>query len=80
MKDKKVRVSGLLGVGLDCADGHKRITRAERFAIVGGSNETHERMTETVSKTFEDLDQKGKTLDSVERHELTDLLRENTPS
>jgi len=31
------KVAGLLGVGLDNADGHKRITTGERFAIVGGS-------------------------------------------
>ena len=32
----KVRVGGVLGVGLDGEDGHKRITTGERFAIVGG--------------------------------------------
>ena len=66
----------LLGIGLDHSDGHKRITRAERFAIVGGSRETHERMTETVMKTFERLDQRGKGLDEVEPKELADLIRE----
>ena len=42
------RASGLLGVGLDATDGHKRITRGEKFVLVGGSEETHGRMTETV--------------------------------
>ena len=69
----------LIGVGLDHKDGHKRITQAERFAIVGGSQETHERMTETVLKTFETLDRKGKTLDTVERRELKDIIKESTP-
>lgn len=69
----------LIGVGLDNKDGHKRITQAERFAIVGGSQETHERMTETVVKTFETLDRKGKTLDTVEKHELKDIIKESTP-
>lgn len=69
----------LIGVGLDHKDGHKRITQAERFAIVGGSQETHERMTETVVKTFESLDRKGKTLETVERHELKDIIKDNTP-
>ena len=50
----------LLGIGLDSDDGHKRITQAERFSIVGGSEETHDKMTETVIKTFETLDRKGK--------------------
>ncbi len=69
----------LFGVGLDNADGHKRITRSERFAIVGGSEETHGRMTETVMKTFETLDRRGKTLENVEKSELSDIIKESTP-
>jgi hypothetical protein len=69
----------LLGVGLDNKDGHKRITQAERFAIVGGSQETHERMTETVVKTFETLDRRGKSLDKIEPSELKDVIKESTP-
>lgn len=70
----------LIGFGLDHEDGHKRITNAERFAIVGGSKETHERMTETVVKTFETLDRKGKKLDNVDPHELKDIIKDNTPN
>ncbi len=70
----------LLGVGLDNQDGHKRITRAEEFSIVGGSQETHEKMTETLVKTFEDLGTRGKNLQTVERKELADLINKNCPS
>ncbi len=69
----------LLGVGLDNHDGHKRITTAEKFSIVGGSEETHDRMTETVVKTFENLKDSGKELEEVESKELSDLLAKNTP-
>ena len=69
----------LIGVGLDHKDGHKRITKAERFAIVGGSQETHERMTETVVKTFETLDRRGKNLDQVDSNELKDIIKDSTP-
>ena len=69
----------LLGVGLDHQDGHKRITKGEQFTLVGGSQETHERMTETVVKTFEDLRQRGKDLREVEPKELGDILQKNTP-
>ena len=69
----------LMGLGLDNSDGHKRITRAERFSIVGGSEETHHRMTETVIKTFETLDRKGKTLETVEKEELLDTLKNCDP-
>lgn len=79
MKEKSNHPAHLLGVGLDNADGHKRITQAERFSIVGGSQETHERMTETVVKTFETLDRRGKPLEKVEKHELAEIIKENTP-
>lgn len=69
----------LIGVGLDQKDGHKRITQSERFAVVGGSAETHERMTETVIKTFETLDRKGQTLESIEKKALKDIIKDCTP-
>lgn len=80
MQRKKKENGQLIGVGLDNKDGHKRITQAERFAIVGGSSETHERMTETVIKTFETLDKRGKTLDKVEPQELAEIIHKNTPN
>jgi hypothetical protein len=78
-KKKKAPAAALLGLGLDNQDGHKRITTGEKFAIVGGSAETHERMTETVVKTFEELKQRGKTLEKVEPKELADILHKSTP-
>ncbi len=70
----------LLGLGLDNQDGHKRITQAERFTVVGGSDETHGRMTETLVKTYETLDRRGKSIETVEKSELRDIIKENTPS
>ena len=71
--------AGLLGVGLDNEDGHKRITRGEKFALVGGSHETHERMTETVMKTFEELKRRDKHLETVDKRELAEILHKSTP-
>ncbi len=71
--------AGLLGVGLDNTDGHKRLTTGEQFAIVGGSSETHDRMTETVVKTFEELKIRGKPLHKVEPQELAEILHKSTP-
>lgn len=71
--------AGLLGVGLDNEDGHKRVTTGEQFALVGGSQETHERMTETVLKTFEELKRRDKRLESVDPRELTEILHKSTP-
>lgn len=74
MDYKKKTPSKLLGLGLDNQDGHKRITEAERFSIVGGNEETHQTLTEVAIKTFETLDKKGKTLDTVEKEELNDII------
>jgi hypothetical protein len=71
--------AALLGLGLDNQDGHKRITTGEKFAIVGGSAETHEKMTETVVKTFEELKQRGKELEQVEPKELAEILHKSSP-
>lgn len=80
---KKRKPSGpraaILGLGLDNSDGHKRITTGEQFAIVGGSAETHDRMTETVVKTFEELKTRGKHLHKVEPQELAEILAKSTP-
>jgi len=65
----------LLGVGLD-SDGHKRITTGKNFALVGGTAETHEAMTETVVKLNEKLAKSGKQLEEVSRAEFEDIVGE----
>lgn len=69
----------LLGIGLDNQDGHKRLTRGEKFVIAGGSEETHGKMTETVIKTVEDLKRKGRQLEEAAPNELAELIHKNTP-
>ncbi len=68
--------SMMLGVGLDNQDGQKRITKGENFVLVGGSEETHERMTETAIRVNEKLSARGKTLDTVGRDEFIDIISE----
>lgn len=70
--------SKLVGIGLDNHDGHKRITSAEQFSVVGGSEETHSRMTETLCKTMEDLGKKGKTLKTSHPEEIVELLHKHS--
>jgi hypothetical protein len=78
-KKGKPAQAALLGLGLDNDDGHKRVTTGEQFAIVGGSAETHERMTETVVKTFEALKQRGKHLSEVRPRELAEIIKKSEP-
>jgi hypothetical protein len=62
----------MLGVGLD-SDGHKRVTTGENFALVGGSQETHEVMTEKAIKINEKLAATGKRLEDVSHEEFDDI-------
>ena len=68
--------SGLLGLGLDGEDGHRRITRGENLLLLGGSEETHERMQEHAMKLNEELERRGKTLKECSAEEAHDALKE----
>jgi len=75
-KRKKFQRKALMvGVGLD-SDGHKRLTTGPNFALVGGSEETHEVMTEKVVKINEKLAARGKQLEEVSREEFDDIAGE----
>lgn len=74
-KKQKQPKSMMLGVGLD-SDGHKRVTTGENFALVGGSKETHEQMTEKAIKINEKLARKGKQLHEVSHQEFDDIAHE----
>lgn len=71
-KKQKTGKAVLVGVGLD-SDGHKRVTTGDNFALVGGSKDTHEQMTEKVIKINEKLSAKGKRLEEVSREEFDDI-------
>jgi hypothetical protein len=75
-EQNRPRVLGLLGVGVDNDDGHRRVTRSESFLLLGGSAETHERMQETAIRFEEGLARRGKTVVEAELAEVIDLLHE----
>jgi hypothetical protein len=72
---KKKPKALMLGVGLD-SDGHKRITTGPNFALIGGSAETHEVMTEKAIKINEKLARKGKSLETVSSQEMEEIAAE----
>ena len=76
MRNSEKRAAMMMGLGLDSKDGHKRITKGDNFVLFGGSEETHERMTETAIKVNEKLAAKGKTLNDVSSEEFRDLIQE----
>ena len=66
-KKKKPRGQAvMLGLGLD-SDGHKRLTTGPNFILAGGSEETHEAMTEKAIKINEKLAARRKRLEEVSR-------------
>lgn len=71
-KRKRRRKAVMLGLGLD-SDGHKRLTTGPNFVLMGGTEETHEVMTEKVVKINEKLAAKGKTLEQVSHEEFDDI-------
>ena len=62
----------MLGVALD-SDGHKRLTTGPNFALVGGTEESHDKMTETAIKINEKLAAAGKQLENVSPEEFDDI-------
>ena len=80
---RKRKMALLLGLGLD-SDGHKRITTGPNFALIGGSEATHEHMTEKALKINEKLAERGKRLEDVSAEEFDDIaddvgLRRKSP-
>jgi hypothetical protein len=71
----KKRKAIILGVGLD-TDGNRRVTTGPNFALVGGTEETHEVMTEKAMKINEQLKKRGKQLEEVSAKEFSDIAGE----
>ncbi len=71
---KSAPPAGLLGVGLDNGDGHQRVTRGDEFLLVGGSQETHERMQDVAIRVTEGLKDRGKRLADAAPQEVLDLI------
>ena len=62
----------MVGLGLD-SDGHKRVTTGDNFVLAGGTQETHDAMTEKAVKINEKLRERGKCLEQVSREEFDDI-------
>ena len=77
-KNKPRRKAMMLGVGLD-SDGHKRVTTGPNFVLAGGSQETHEVMSEKAIKFNEKLSAAGKRLEDVSREEFDDIAHSVGP-
>ena len=72
---KNKRKAALLGLGLD-TDGHKRVTKGDNFLLLGGTEQTHQQMTEQAIKINEKLKSRGKQLENVSKEEFDDIAHE----
>jgi hypothetical protein len=70
----KPEVVGLIGIGLDNQDEHKRITKSEEMLLVGGSEETHEKMQDVAIRFSEGLKDRGKRLSEASVEEVVEIL------
>lgn len=80
----QTKKSVLIGLGLD-SDGHKRVTTGKNFAMVGGTQNTHDEMVEKAVKINEKLKKRGKELEQVSHQEFEEIahevgLKSNPPS
>jgi len=65
----------LLGLGMDCKDGHVRVTKGKNFRLFGGSEETHGLMQEKAIKFNEQLDKRRKTLNDIGEKEFREIAQ-----
>ena len=72
---KNKRKAALLGLGLD-TDGHQRVTKGDNFLLLGGTEQTHQQMTEQAIKINEKLKSRGKQLENVSKEEFDDIAHE----
>ena len=72
---RRAVVQGFFGVGLDAKDGHTRITRGEHFVLLGGSDETHEKMQEFAVKLHERMRDEGTSFGQVTPRQLRRLAK-----
>jgi hypothetical protein len=75
MKANNQRQALLLGLGLDNQDRHVRLTKGDEFLLVGGSQDTHERMQETAVRFTEELSKRGQRITDLSAEEFADIAR-----
>jgi hypothetical protein len=73
--ERPLNIKSLLGVGLDGKGKQTRITRGENFYLYGGSQKTHEKMTDICLRFSDEVDKRGKKLAEINARELGEISR-----
>jgi hypothetical protein len=73
---RQKRIVGLLGVGFDHQDGHIRITQADQYQVVMGSQDSHRELQKICSKIEQTIQSSGRKLQEYTPEEFVELLAE----
>ena len=63
----------IIGFGLDASDNHQRLSTGDECILVGGSDETHAEMLETMLRLESELERLGRRLADVTPDELAEI-------
>jgi hypothetical protein len=72
---KNGEISHIVALAFDSHDGHSRLTTSDQFFIMGGSEDTHQKMTQVVLRTCESLERQGKSVSDATQEEIQKLLQ-----
>jgi len=72
------RVVGLLGVGFDHDDEQIRITEAQNYKILMGSNSSHQALQKICSKIEKSIQSSNRVLTDYTSEEFLELMQEIT--
>lgn len=73
-KAEQSRVIGLLGVGFDQDDGHIRITQADQYQVLMGSQASHQALQQICGKIEKTIQSSGRSLTDYSPDEFMELV------
>ena len=65
--------AAIIGFGLDSSDDHQRLSTGDQCILVGGSEETHAELLETMLRLESELERLGRGLADITPDELAEI-------
>jgi hypothetical protein len=73
--ESKKKIVRLLGVGFDADDGHVRITTADNYDVLMGSDESHDYISSLIERIENELKKRGLDLETMSPEELSEIVK-----
>ena len=73
-RSRDQKIVGLLGVGFDHQDGHVRITQADQYQVLMGSEASHSELHKICGRIEQTLQETGRTLSDFTPEEFVEFL------